>query len=70
MNDEELLVDERRAADLLNVSVKTVQGWRLRSTGPRYYRISNRIRYSPADLRAFLSQCAVEPRDTQAATAR
>jgi Helix-turn-helix domain len=55
------LLDERAAADFLNVSIKTVQGWRLRRTGPRFYRISNRIRYSLDDLQQYLSTCAVEP---------
>ena len=60
MSDNNLL-DEQQAADLLRVSVKTLQGWRQRNIGPRYFKLSNRVRYSPDDLRLYLAQCAVEP---------
>jgi hypothetical protein len=55
------LLDEQRAADFLAVSVKTVQNWRLRKVGPRYFKISNRVRYSLDDLKAYLAVCAIEP---------
>jgi hypothetical protein len=61
MNELQNLVDEDRASALLCVSIKTLQGWRQRRTGPRYFKLSNRVRYSPEDLRAYLAQCAVEP---------
>ena len=57
----EHLLDELAAADFLNVSIKCVQGWRLRKTGPRYFKISNRVRYSLDDLKVYLTGCAVEP---------
>lgn len=57
------MVDERAAADFLDVSIKTVQGWRSRRTGPRYYKLSNRVKYSLDDLRAYRDSCAVEPQN-------
>ena len=60
--DERRLLDEQRTADFLAVSVKTVQNWRLRKVGPRYFKISNRVRYSLDDLKAYLAACAVDPR--------
>lgn len=56
-------MNEREAADLLGVSVKCLQGWRQRRTGPIYYKISNRVRYLHADLLAYLRQRAIEPHD-------
>jgi hypothetical protein len=55
------VVDERAAAVFLHVSIKTLQGWRARRTGPKYYKISNRVRYSLDHLQEYLRQCAVEP---------
>jgi len=60
------LVDERPAAHFLDCSVKTLQGWRQRRVGPRYYKIGNRVKYAIADLRAYLSQCAVDPQGEDA----
>jgi hypothetical protein len=57
----ERAMDERAAADFLNVSVKTVQGWRLKRAGPRYHKLGGRVRYLPEDLRRFLDACAVDP---------
>jgi hypothetical protein len=55
------IFDERPAADILDCSVKTLQGWRLRKVGPRYYKIGNRVKYSLDDLHEYLKRCAVEP---------
>jgi len=58
---DEHLLDEDQTATFLHVSTKTLQSWRLRKLGPRYFKLSNRVRYSPEDLRAYLARCAVEP---------
>jgi Helix-turn-helix domain len=62
MNSEVTLLSENDASKVLNISVKTLQSWRLRRAGPRYFKISNRVRYSLDDLREYLKQCLVEPR--------
>jgi hypothetical protein len=56
-----LLIDENEAAKRLGVSIKTLQAWRQRKSGPRYFKLSNRVRYSPDDLTAYLANCAIEP---------
>jgi hypothetical protein len=61
MSELQSLLDEDQAAALLHVFIKTLQGWRQRKTGPRYFKLSNRVRYSPDDLRVYLAHCAVEP---------
>jgi helix-turn-helix protein len=55
------LLDEDATARILKVSIKTLQGWRQQRRGPRYFKLSNRVRYSADDLRAYLAQCVVEP---------
>jgi hypothetical protein len=55
------LVDELDAASFLHCSVKTLQGRRLRKQPPKYYKIGPRVKYSVADLQAYLDSCAVSP---------
>jgi hypothetical protein len=46
--------DERFAASYLAVSVETLRTWRKQDRGPRYRRIGRCVRYSVADLLAFV----------------
>jgi hypothetical protein len=46
--------DERFAAEYLAVSVETLRTWRKQNRGPRYRRIGRCVRYSFADLLAFV----------------
>jgi hypothetical protein len=48
------LRDERFAASYLGVSVLTVRHWRQRKRGPRWRKIEGCVRYSMADLLAFV----------------
>jgi DNA-binding transcriptional MerR regulator len=59
MNSELNLLNEQQAAEILHISVKTLQAWRQRKVGPRYYRLSNRVRYQFSDLLQYISDCAV-----------
>jgi predicted DNA-binding transcriptional regulator AlpA len=54
-NDNDLLL-EREAAEILRVSCPTMRRWRWARTGPRYVRVGSRaIRYRLADLKAFVA---------------
>lgn len=59
------LITESAAAELLCVSVRTLQSWRLRSQGPPYVKAGRAIRYSLADLSAWIRSV----RTTQTPTA-
>lgn len=49
------LLDEKQAAALLNVSIKSLQTWRSRGgTGPRFVKVGRLVRYRPEDLQAFV----------------
>ena len=50
-------IDE--AAAYLQMSVKTLYGWRCRRSGPPSYRLGNKIRYRPEEVRAWVDQQAV-----------
>jgi predicted DNA-binding transcriptional regulator AlpA len=47
------LLNERDAAALLGVSVRSLQAWRQRGEGPVYVKLGRLVRYRPADLDAF-----------------
>jgi hypothetical protein len=52
---EKLLIDQRRAAELLGVSERALEAMRLRRTGPAYIKITPRsVRYSIEDLERFI----------------
>jgi hypothetical protein len=49
------LIDPARVARLLGVEVETLGVWRRRDYGPRWFRIGKKIKYSPADVQAWLA---------------
>lgn len=50
------LVDEREAAAILCVEVRTLRNWRALHKGPRYRKIGERmVRYHRSDLAAFIA---------------
>jgi predicted DNA-binding transcriptional regulator AlpA len=51
------LINENIAADLLGLSPRTLQNWRVRGGGPLFIRISNRsIRYRPSDIQDWIQE--------------
>lgn len=44
------LLTEAGAADMLGVSIRTLQSWRLTGDGPRYIKMGKSVRYRPVDL--------------------
>ena len=52
-----MLVDQKRAAELLSVSESFMQARRLRGGGPPFVRISSRcVRYDLTDLKAWADE--------------
>lgn len=55
-NRENQLVPEMEAANLLGLSIRTLQNWRVRGGGPRFVRISSRcIRYRITDIEEWIA---------------
>lgn len=48
------LLTEAEAAELLSLSVRTLQAWRYDSSGPRYCRLGRVIRYRNTDLLVWI----------------
>jgi hypothetical protein len=61
MDRSQDLYNEEQTSRFLKVSIKTLQAWRQRKIGPRYFKLGSRVRYSVDDLTKYLSSCAVEP---------
>jgi hypothetical protein len=49
------LVDETKAAQLLDLRVKTLRRWRWAGKGPRFIKLGSAVRYRLADLDEFIA---------------
>jgi excisionase family DNA binding protein len=47
-----------RTSQYLGVPVGTLYQWRHRKTGPRARKVGRHLRYDPADVRAWVRECA------------
>lgn len=46
-------LDERELAERWGVSVRTLQDWRWRGTGPRFTKLGALVRYAVSDIEAY-----------------
>lgn len=51
---DDTLLTEKRAARVLRVSPRTLQGWRHRGTGPPYVKLGTAVRYRRGDLKRYI----------------
>lgn len=58
------MLTEVQAAKIISLSVRTLQAWRLRGVGPAYVKVGKAVRYSRADLIAWIGAHTVSPEDT------
>jgi predicted DNA-binding transcriptional regulator AlpA len=60
---EDALLIEDEAANLIRISVRTLQAWRLKSAGPPFVRAGRAIRYRRGDINAWikLNTCHASP---------
>ncbi len=50
------LLTERQAADLLALSPRTLQAWRIRGGGPAFIKLGSAIRYDAEALTAWVAE--------------
>ena len=60
--DDKFLCTER-AAHYIGYTKSTLEWWRMNRRGPRFYKISGRVRYRQSDLDAFMENSLVETRE-------
>ncbi|WP_344069329.1 helix-turn-helix domain-containing protein [Microbacterium sediminicola] len=53
------LLTQAEVADILGVSVRTVENWRERCVGPDYVRLVGSVRYTEQAIEAYIAQRTV-----------
>lgn len=48
------MLNDRQAAEFLNVGLQTLRNWRSQHRGPSYHRLGRLIRYNGTDLERYL----------------
>jgi hypothetical protein len=61
LTDQDALFSENEAADVLNLSVRTLQAWRSKCYGPAYVRAGRAVRYRRYDLLSWIDLNTVRP---------
>ena len=61
------LVDEKQAAEILGLSVRTLQARRYFKQPPAFIKLSRAVRYRLSDLENYISDCTVIPTYNDAA---
>jgi hypothetical protein len=59
--DADALLTEVEASDFLRLSVRTLQAWRLRVTGPAFVQVGRAVRYRRRDLIKWIEANTVSP---------
>jgi hypothetical protein len=67
--DNDALLTEGDAADFLRLSVRTLQAWRIRVTGPAFVQVGRAIRYRRRDLIVWIEANTVSPSRVNSAVA-
>lgn len=64
--DIDALLTEAQAAQVLSLSIRTLQSWRVRGSGPLFVRAGRAVRYRRADIQRWVEANTVsrtnEPR--------
>ncbi len=64
------LLTTKQAANMLGLSPRTLQAWRVDGNGPMYIRIGhNRVLYDPADIQSWLDERRFRSTSEEAARA-
>ena len=58
-----LLLSTEKAAEFIGGDIQplTLKRWRIRGRGPRYVKLSGKVRYRESDLRQFLESSVIDP---------
>jgi hypothetical protein len=70
ITDHDALMTEVQAADVLRLSIRTLQAWRTQRIGPSFVRAGRAIRYRRRDLNDWMDANTVSSRCSDAALGR
>lgn len=59
--DPDVLRTESQVAEILNLSIRTLQTWRVRRAGPKYVQVGQPVRYRRRDLLARIDANTIGP---------
>jgi hypothetical protein len=68
--DHDALMTEVQAADVLRLSIRTLQAWRTQRSGPSFVRAGRAIRYRRRDLNAWMDANTVSSSCANVASGR
>ncbi|WP_295442532.1 helix-turn-helix domain-containing protein [uncultured Thiodictyon sp.] len=63
------LINEKQAAEVLGMSVRTLQAWRVAGGGPPFVKLGVNVRYRPETLSRWIEENTVASTSATAATA-
>lgn len=55
------MLNEKEAAEYIGFAVSTLQDWRHKHIGPKYFKIRRTVRYRRCDLDEYIETHLVEP---------
>ena len=56
----ENLLDKKQVAELLNISVKTIDLWLAKDTGPKPVRLGRLVRFKKSEVQEFIDRLTLE----------
>lgn len=56
----EALIDKKQLSDLLKVSVKTIDVWLAKGTGPKALRLGRLVRFKESEVQDFIENLSQE----------
>jgi predicted DNA-binding transcriptional regulator AlpA len=48
------MMNEQQASEMLGLSVRTLQAWRIRGEGPQFRKLGRRVGYTMGDLKSWV----------------
>lgn len=60
------VVNEKDAAEILNISAQTLQAWRQQKTGPAYVKVGRLVKYRIIDLEDYINRNTIRSQEEEA----
>jgi hypothetical protein len=64
VQEDQVAVNDRKAADIMNTKVQTLRNWRHLRKGPPYVKMGRSVRYFVEDLLDYMKAHRIDPEGT------